>query len=160
MEENTAVQEVKPMNEQELKIQKAQLRHMRIQTTLISLMLVIVLVVGAAVGYAAMAVHRQVNKLDPVLINETIILLEDVAKDLQGLDTEVITNAVTSLTEAAETLGQMDVDVLNESIRALGAAADNLKVMDIKGLNELIESLQKTAEQMEKTSSIFSRLFG
>lgn len=160
MEITAAVLEENTMNEQELKIQKAQLRHMRFQSTLLSLMLVIVLVVGAAVGYTAMTVQRQVDQLDPVLINETIVLLEDIAQDLHGLDTEVITKAVVSLTEAAETLGQMNMDDLNDSIRALGAAADTLKVMDIQGLNELIESLQRTAEQMEKTTSIFARIFG
>lgn len=148
------------MNEELLKIQKKQLRQMRIQTSILCLMLAIILAAGSVVGIAALSVKKTTTNLDFDKINETIAILQDVSKDLNQLDMADINRAIASLADVAETISKADIDAINEAIVSLTGAADNLKDMDVDEINELISSLQKTAAQMERTTSIFSKIFG
>lgn len=148
------------MNEEQTKLMKKQLRHMRIQTTILVMMLVIVLAVGACLSIAVMGAVRQVQSLDLNRINDAIVSIENVAAGLENVDMTNINNAVDALSEAAGTLSKTDIEALNEGVRSLSTAANHLKDMDIEKLNSLIDSLQTVAAQMEKTSSIFSKIFG
>lgn len=126
------------MNEEMREMHRLQLRHMRIQTAILAVILVVCLVSAFFLTTRVSGMVRQVESIHP----------------------ESLAEAVDSMKLAAEALGNADMDAVNDGIRALSEAADHLSDLDVDRINSLIGSLNSVAGQMEATSNAFSRLFG
>lgn len=155
------------MEEKEKTVEEQQLKMLKLQTGILTAMLVFFVILGIVLaGKAvnvmnqAMGVMEQVQSLDLDTINSTVVALQDAALELQNVDMETLNKAVGSLKGAAENLTAVDMEAINEGIRSLSEAANNLDGLDIKQLNALITSLDTVAARMEKTSAAFSRIFG
>lgn len=159
--------EEKEMEKKELTVEEKQLKMLKLQTGILAAMLVFFVILGAvlagkAVGVMnqAMDVMQKVNQLDLDTVNSTVAALQDAALELQNVDMDTLNKAVGSLKTAAENLTAVDIDAINEGIRSLSEAANNLDGLNIDELNALITSLDTVAARMEKTSTLFGKLFG
>lgn len=145
---------------QEKNSQDTMLLWVKIQTCLTGAVLVLLLIVGIFAGIQAGKVMQMFRGVDMDQINATVLALQNAAGGLQDVDMDTINKAVASLKGAAENLAAADIDAVNDGIQALTEAAENLQGLDIEKMNELIESLKTVSEEMEKTTSAFSKIFG
>ena len=116
------------MNEQTS--QKKQLFHLRLQTAILLLMLVIL---GAFLLFLAVRVNTVmdlVRQIDVLQLNE----------------------AVVSMKSAADSIAQVDVEQLNQGIRSLAAAGENLSDLDFQQLRTLLDSMEEFSSQMDAIS--------
>lgn len=145
------------MTEEQMKVQKTQLTLMKIQTGLIAGVLVLLFAVGM---FVVGQINTLMNTIDLNRVNATVASLQTTAEKLEEIDVKTIEGAIDSLKGAAENLSQTDIEAINEGIRSLSTAANNLNGLDVDEMNELIKSLETVAAQMEKTTSVFAKVFG
>lgn len=134
------------MNEEMREYQQLQLRQMRLQTTILALILVVCLVTGLFMTFQISGVVKKVDAIDLTGLQEV-------------LDPSELQEAVTAMKAAADALGDADMDAVNDGIRSLSDAADKLSSLDVERINSLINSLNTVAGKMESTSNMFSGLF-
>lgn len=140
--------------------QDTMLRWMKIQTCLTGAVLALLVAAGIFAGVQMNRVMRMFQGVDVEQINATVLALQSTAAELKDVDMETINDTITALKGAAENLAAADVDAVNDGIQALTAAAENLQQLDMEQMNELIESLKTVSAEMEKTTSVFGKLFG
>ncbi len=133
---------------------------MKIQTGLLAAVLVLLLAVGIFAAIQVNTMMQLFRGVDVEKVNSIILSVQNTAAQLENVDMDTINKAVDSLKGAAENLAAADIDAVNDGIAALTDAARNLQELDIEEMNALIQSLEATAQQMEKTTAAFSRLFG
>lgn len=154
-------------NDEVLRLQKKQLGHARIQTILMSGMLIIVLLVGMLVTSLSVGASRGLQDLERSLrtfdvdaLNDAVSELTESASLLNKIDMSEVNSAISSLKDAAALLSGMDATSLNHAVDALGEAALTFSGIDTESLNSLVSSLQTVAGALEGTVNMFSGLFG
>lgn len=148
------------MNEEQVKFQELQLKHMRIQTGILAVMLALFLAIGGFLAVQVGSVMKQVQNIDLEKVNAAIASLEEITAELDDIEMDTINEAVLALKEAAGNLSNADMSAINDGIIALSGAAENLQNLDMEKMNDMIQSLDKVAKQMEATTSAFGKLFG
>ena len=121
------------MNHTQKTPEQQQLFHLRLQTLMIFIILLLIL---AAVSFLL------------IKGNEIFTLVN-------RIDTGEINQAVSSLKTAADTLGSLDTEKLNAGIGDLSATAQNLSQLDFSKLEAFMDSLENLGNQMDAVSSFF-----
>lgn len=134
-----------------MEIIKKQNRLIRFQSTVQSLILLLLIGVTVVAVIFFMRVQTTIDTVDSTL--------DTVDSKISEINIESLNDSITALNDASAKIEGLDASTINDSVVSLNEAAKTFSKIDTEQINELTESLNNSANAIEDVTDKFKDIF-